>query len=441
MSPSLHFEMKRDKAPFAEDSVERATWAEFKILVAGRCVTEFQNEDSGNLEQSISIPLFSIAEWVVRNWWALLYEPCRGETPPRADAIWSSDERNWLARHCMQAADTALVLPFFHLFSNGPQIAAVWDEETDSSAYPQYWSKRALLLDRTSVEEALRIFVSTVLDWCDSIEDGRVSRLQEDWKAIRGAGAEERDFCEASGRMGLDPYCVHEWPSGLQEFLAGDFGTQLEAPMAGDFLDATEPSKAPELWKWVCRVKTTYGLTATAPRWENAPSFRTGKDCGYHFAKTVRCQLNLSDTAPVDDLVALAYDLAGFSLNLEDYNHVPSDKVNAVVGWVNESEAMIAGPKPYREDNTRFLVARGLYQALSGCAGGARLLTRASTWDQQAGRAFAAELLAPQEALAQSARSDMDFDEKDACETDLAKRYNVSTHVIRHQLQNQGIWS
>lgn len=67
-------------------------------------------------------------------------------------------------------------------------------------------------------------------------------------------------------------------------------------------------------------------------------------------------------------------------------------------------------------------------------------MTRAHTWDQQATRAFAAELLAPQAALCERARRDMEPDERLELQQELASEFRVSTEVIRLQLRNAGVW-
>jgi Zn-dependent peptidase ImmA (M78 family) len=85
------------------------------------------------------------------------------------------------------------------------------------------------------------------------------------------------------------------------------------------------------------------------------------------------------------------------------------------------------------EAGERFLLARGLYALLSGATqDGPRLLTGAGTAMQAAGRAFAAELLAPAAAL--RARIGAGVDEEQVEE--LAREFKVSSQVIDHQLEN-----
>ena len=62
-------------------------------------------------------------------------------------------------------------------------------------------------------------------------------------------------------------------------------------------------------------------------------------------------------------------------------------------------------------------------------------MTRAFTWDQQASRAFAAELLAPQAALIARAPGNADPSKVE----ELAKEFGASTVLIEKQLENAGV--
>ncbi len=106
-----------------------------------------------------------------------------------------------------------------------------------------------------------------------------------------------------------------------------------------------------------------------------------------------------------------------------------------MVGWKDNRDLLIAGPRPSRPDTQRFLDARGLYHGLFTCELSQRLVTRAFTWDQQASRAFAAELLAPRAAL--SARTPERADR--AAVEQLAQEFVASTKVIENQLENAGV--
>jgi hypothetical protein len=162
---------------------------------------------------------------------------------------WNPGDWEWLARHCLRTAESSLFLPFLHIFSNGPAVSVVWnaDERGTPTHMPGYFQQAgAELLDRRDAEDALREFVAEVLRWCDGINDTRVAQMRSDWATITNADAEERSFCRAAGRMGLDPYGVDRWPEGIACFIAETMGDRIDEDMANDFFEATEPQSAPE---------------------------------------------------------------------------------------------------------------------------------------------------------------------------------------------------
>lgn len=437
----LEFDIQRESPPCSADELEAATWASLRIRVAGRLVTEFWNDDTGQLEDHIYVPLFPIVEWTVKNWWALLHEPCPYEQPTRARASSNQAYIAWLHRHCIQSADSGLVLPRFHIFSNGPSVCVAWEEDQVSFSAIRYWSSRSYLLNRGDVRSALGRFVDTVMSWCKNVHNARVSRLRLDWDAIKNAGHDEEMFCVAAGHLGLDPYDLDHWPGGIQSLITDELGDHLREPIATDFLEATDCSNVSTLWNWILTAQSTFHLSKHPAIWTGPDGFQTGKDWGYHLARQVREQLKLNPSEPLDEISTTIQSLGDYRFRFEDHNHLPSKRIEAIVGWTSEQSAIVAGPRrAYPEESTRFLMARGLFQVFTGCADGARLLTNAKTWPQQAGRAFAAELLAPQEGVAVDADEDLSLEERKEFEKSLAQKYRVSTMLVEHQLQNQGIW-
>lgn len=442
MSTSLQIERARAEAPDGvDDRLEQLTWVSCRISVSDRCVTEHLESEGSRKSERIEIPLFPIAEWLVQNWWAMLYEPCRGERPPRENSNWGLETKLWITRHCIRSSDSALVLPYLHLYSIGEKLSAVWYEDDDYANDTRYIASGSELVDRATTEAELSNLVGDVLDWCSGEGDRRVESLRCDWAAIREASSGEREFCRAAGCMGLDPYFTDEWPESVAEFLTDIIGARIQEPLVQDLLEATEPERAPGLWNWVDNSKRSYNLSRRNPLFTEQSRYPRGKDHGYWVARKLREMVDISEGAPIDDLSAFFQKLGGLTLTLENHNSVPSSKVSAIVGWTGETRACIAGPLSSRPDSQRFLQARGLYHAVTGCARGPRLITKAFTWDQQAGRAFAAELLAPKDALAERARADMDDEERLVLQQELASGYGVSAEVIRRQLQNHGVWN
>lgn len=92
---------------------------------------------------------------------------------------------------------------------------------------------------------------------------------------------------------------------------------------------------------------------------------------------------------------------------------------------------------PRTETGRRFAIGRGLFDFIVTGARVPRLATRALDERQRAGRAFAAELLTPAEAIARKLPADRLLEAEDLEE--LAAAFRVSTEVIRHQVEKHGL--
>lgn len=91
---------------------------------------------------------------------------------------------------------------------------------------------------------------------------------------------------------------------------------------------------------------------------------------------------------------------------------------------------------PRGESGRRFLLARALGEYLGRSAPGPALLSSLSTDSQAQSRAFAAEFLAPAASLRERlAGRSMEVERAD----DLAREFNVSSELIRRQVQNHGL--
>ena len=225
----------------------------------------------------------------------------------------------------------------------------------------------------------------------------------------------------------------------LVTLLSSKLGTRIDSDFVHDLLESADATSASALWQWVSDTERSFELKGSAPAIELSPGFRRAKDQGYFVATKVRAKAGLAPDEPIPTLSSIA-DRLGKTTIFENRNHLPSRRVHAVVGGRGDgAEVVIAGPASERPEQQRFLESRCLYQALVGCGNGARLITRAHTWDQQASRAFAAELLAPRKVLAGDAGDDLEPDEWRDLEEKLAARFRVSTEVIRRQLQNEGV--
>jgi hypothetical protein len=290
----------------------------------------------------------------------------------------------------------------------------------------------------------LQEFIAKVLRRVDGLVDPRVLRLREEWHAITSSTPAEAAFCRAAGRLGLDPYDADSVPPDLALLLESALGAGGESSMVADFLDAATPETAIAGWQWVDERSSTFGLRAR-PRSDAGPlrssGHATAATAGYALAHEVRERAQLESSAP---LTALA--LAARSLGIATWSFRPCapcpdllPTIRAAVGWHEQDEALVVAAGSGSVNSQRFLEARSLYHAAYGCARGPRLLTTAHTWDQQASRAFAAELLAPRAALSARGSRCRDGIVDGGTVQDLAAQYQVDNLVIAHQLENAGM--
>ena len=435
MSPFLSVECDPVHQPAAADPVERRTWCMLGIRVAGRTVTRVWDRALQQERSYLYVPAFPIAEWIVLNWWVLLNEPCPTLEVPRASGF----HMPWTKRHCLRCADSALLLPALYFFNDGRGIGVEWQADPRDTLphFPgEFVDGNRDHLDSIVTENALAEFVNRVFAQVKDLADDRVQATLATWQAIRNADADETKFCVAAGRLGIDPYDAGQMPGGLANFLETGLDDPGQ-PLVRDLTEAAEPGAIEDQWYWVKEASNAFQLgpspelSTFAQHAVTSSSFRYG----YQLAERVRDAAGLTPAQTVPSVLDVGQRVANAVLETPNENHVPGHNLHAIVGWTQNRHIVIAGPRPPRRDNQRFLDARGLYHGLFACDSSQRLVTRAYTWDQQASRAFAAELLAPREAL--SARTPEGADR--AAVEKLAQEFVVSTRVIENQLKNAGV--
>jgi hypothetical protein len=148
---------------------------------------------------------------------------------------------------------------------------------------------------------------------------------------------------------------------------------------------------------------------------------------GYDLAREVRRCLRVPGTVP------FAFEqLAQESIPVLSAERSRGRSVDGLFG-LTASGAPCCCTARRLEASQRFVVARGLADFFAGRLNDPVLLSAAETQQQQLGRAFAAELLAPARLIRERLSGEVVTpDEID----DLAVDFNVSTHVIEHQVEN-----
>ena len=389
--------------PAATDPVERLTWWPLRIRVGQRFASRIWDKTLQIERTSLYLPAFPVAEWIVQNWWSLLNELCSSDTVPKS-AVHPTQSK-WVKRHCLRSADSSLMLPSLYIFNDGKSLRAEWQSDPQGSMpnMPgEFIADGADQLDSNATQDSLAQFINTVLDRVTQVDDTRVHELMEHWRAIRGADGEEQAFCTFAGRMGIDPYDRIEMSDELARFLE-QTTARPDDPLLRDLTEVARPDSIVQQWSWLLGVGADLELGSNPvdlsfdipSRGSSPPQF------GYRLARLVRAAAKVSPESPLDSVESVAQDIVGRGFRIEDRNQVPGQGIRAIIGRsARDGDIVVAGPQPSRQDSQRFLNARSLYHALVTTQNSHRLVTDAFSWDQKASRAFAAELLAPQQAVA-----------------------------------------
>jgi IrrE N-terminal-like domain len=262
--------------------------------------------------------------------------------------------------------------------------------------------------------------------------------LEEEWKGIRAADREERDFCSAVASLGLDPYSLEEeqqrkiievsevLPASLLEdfFAVADFSTlPAQASQVLAALEASRNNNAnlrsfKSLKEEIASVRRPQG-----PPWQQ----------GYQLAHQLRLRLNLNgDKLSSNPLLADALEIQPRQLAAAIVETALPGTLDAL-GATNSRHSPGFAISSRREEAVRFAFCRALFEYLTIPEGQPLIVTRARSERQKRNRAFAAEFLVPadllREALPGSVVGDEDID-------DLAADFGVSPSVIRHQIEN-----
>lgn len=404
----------------------RATWARLRVSVDGQSVTRVVDGASRSVRDSVFLPLYPLAEWLVSHWWSLLYEV---ETPRRT-------AEEYIARHSIHTAREGFALPALSIVPLGNLVRVDWAPAHLSSQRVEFTERGSEYLPTNEFRQVATDFVAAVAGRLREygVED---TVLQADFEAVVGADDEEEQFCAAAAALGLDPYSIEDTQSEqilgiskripqnlIQEFFAvanvghlEDHANRLVAALDASRTRATHLDELRNV-----KAKVHHRLDGRAAPWEQ----------GYQLARVLRQHLDLNGT--IGSSIQTLGDALGVGSPLWMTVGVP-DLVDAVVDIDGKgSPGFGVGKKNERADV--FTFCRALSEYLTTSENEPLIVTRARSEHQKRSRAFAAEFLVPSELLRQRLQSDLLSDED---VDDLASEFSVSPWVVRHQLENHDL--
>jgi hypothetical protein len=433
--PRLEFRLEWLEAERVKSPELAATWAYLSVRLQDAVLSRVLDHRARTVRDGVFVPLYPLAEWLAANWWALLYEFPTPEKQGDPDFVW---------RHSTACAREGYAYPPIEFVSSESRTHVRW--ERDELA----WSKIEFIgppgedwLDKADFRESCEEFVDAVVRRLDGVGiEG--TPLQVDWNAIRNADSEEAAFCRTAGGLGWDPYALDDGERELvlriDRILSDDVLEQALPALDPANVDADlnaissalEASRTSQLSLRHLRELRTSIVSNTSPT-KSATPWQTG----FALARQARRHLGLNGE-PLPSFEALGEALSEDPHAIRsvtkpvDFGAAPL--VDGVMS-MSDSDAPGFAFQNRPEPSLRFHFCRALAETLLR-PGQDALLTRAISDRQSLSRSFAAEFLAPSEALRELVTSTFVGDDDI---TRLASHFGVAPMVIQHQIENHHI--
>ena len=410
---SIHIDFNWVKVQSSPDIVSQLSMAELYIEVDEAIVTRVVDRNQRSLRDRIVVPMFSIAEWLVYNWWHLFYEVGNN----------GEQRQDFASRHDLAFAGDGFVYPSLTLTPKSDSIRLRWRRYEPHHADIEFVNDGWADVKRENLEIQAKSIIESVLDRLRG-HDVDVEALEEEWKAINDLNPVERDFCRAAALLGEDPF-------DLEDSLAEEIRAMWEntdPSLREEALAAADADGLMKIRSWLNKNLKKLAdadggewpkLRKKLPQLDNTSNW----EHGYQLARAVRSELGVPNGR-------FNFESEGPLALRQRTAHRPAARVEGLVAA--ETPACIVIHK--RETGKRFLAARALGDYLGKSDPGAGLLCSLETDRQARTRAFAAEFLAPSDALDRRLRGRRVISDEDV--EDLANEFGVSGWLISRQIEN-----
>lgn len=395
---------------------ERATAAEFRMWLAEQNVTMNLRDDVSS--DHIVISAYSLVEGLVHDWWSL---------------FGSREQEVSLIRH-----RSGYAVPDIRFKFDGVVFEAVGVQKVYQNPPLRFWAGPVEIMTREEAESSLSKFITLVLDRL--VSKGQVdtsASLRWDRVQVSRANPEEAEFCESAGALGLDPYAI----SDVDAQFIGDAASLFQNEPLAEFLSDAKNYRIDSLLRWVRNVenrpKYKSRLPDLMPVVQKAAlrvperQGERGWSLGYRRARVLREILNLKQQDRIRSDKAFAKRL-GAATSFGSAGHV--DGIRALRSQVTGDDVCIHmrdhGKKVQARAAQLFSFARAVGDVACFPSPTRSAINELhSAHRQAAGRAFAAEFLAPIEEVLS-----MRADGYDAMT--IANEFSVSPAVIERQIEN-----
>jgi len=427
------FEISSAWLPQNGKTEAEATFGSLLIKVGGRIVTEFI-DSRRTVSSQLEIPAYYLAEWIAENWWPLLWEPRKNEDDNEKD---EKDTASFLARHSILTAQHGFALPKISMVALGKAIEIAAIARQVPLADVRFRNSGRAALQREEVEGVLRGFVARVVSRLDGANI-RSTYLQDAWTQITETDEDEAQFCRLVGALGLSPYDIEDSIADLIERLQPVLGDRLLM----DLCLASTPQSFPTVARLAeeAVLLTRNAGTSTLSPIETVPLPRDNLSVpayrrGVTAAEFVRRRLGIKDTDPRG--ATKVFEALEVDTSVRGETRKNDEEISITGAVLREESNMKVALLQATEVKRRFAGARAIFSAWSAeNPNEGRLLTSAVTRDQQANRAFAAELTAPRSLLRSKASKG---GLSRAAIFDLAESLVIGADVVAKHAANNGL--
>lgn len=389
---------------------EGSSFAELIMSLNGETISDIADPVSGAVS-GVRLPLSPLAQEIAERWWVLMYEPQKADR-----------DLAFEARHRLDAFTPGYVFPPLALWSGGAEgvSATLLAPDTRFHRYEfrlpdigQSW-----FLPRAAAETA---WLEVIRDVAARDPNSEICQALDRLTASRTDPA-ERSWCEAAGRLGLDPYDP-DTPDldQLAEGVAGEIFADLCD--VGSLVTLPRLRQALTPLQTAVTAATRFDVGALG-RFPDQLSDHYAPFAGYDAAERVRATAGLT---PDDDAVNRL--ILGTIADDTDERDIQGLAIR-------DGDSLALAVRGKDRTQQRFRLCRGLFLGWQQGPAAAHLVSSAKTWRQQASRAFAAELLAPAAWLRERAGRQGLTESQILV---LAQERRCGTQIIREQARNHYI--
>ncbi len=374
------------------------------------------------------ISAYFLAEWFLENWWRLCHEPKPFGMP-------STD---WWLSHCMTGVGEGYAWPGISFTSDGRRttIRSEASRYMHLSSFGYYGAPHPVEIPWSSVRLGIDEFVKNVMKLTTGkgIQETGLDHL---WSCImmERSDPELGRFRRLEALLGADPDELPEESINARLADAAALGAEaveeLAAATSGRGIDAMPTSIDINGMSQECGVEMCEpdALALDRACFAELSDDKSAMTAGAIAAREARRLISAGTPWLSDRLLA---DIAGVSEKILDH----SSREPPISFILPKGDAGLkATLRGYRHEDRRFNLARLVGDSLMWDESRMRPSTGSNTYRQKAQRAFAAELLAPMDAVLDA----LDGDHSEAKIEDVSRRFGVPDMVMNRWLEVNGI--